>query len=795
MSPRRCKRRLSRFLLTIVCFSVVVLRLPLAAADDDARLFEVFINGRTTNLQADFVQHGKRLTATVDDLKSLGLRTDGLHPGADGQVSLDQIPGLTYEIDERHQILRLTLADSRLVGTDVGEKPVPAAPAMVRPELGALLNYQSTVTEVSGRAQTSTSFDSRLSTDWGVASSTWLVQTGLPLKAVTRLDTAFTHMEVDSMRRWQVGDVITGGLSWTRPVRLGGVQVSSDFRTRPDLVTYPVPLVAGRTDVPSTVDVFVNSVRQLSQNVDSGPFQLRQPPVMTGASDVAVVVQDVTGQQHVQNLSFYITPSLLSPGLASYSMEGGMIRENYALPGDRYVGAAVSGTVRYGVTRWLTAEAHAEGTNSVAMGGVGLAVNVFNLGTGSAAIAASNPAPSSVTGSRRTRTPGGQVTVGLERSGRWLTIGASTTLGTKGFQDVAATAQNPVPTMTLQANLGLALGDFGAIRTALIATRSKGVLLPQFGLSSEVEASPGHATILSVSYTRPITPTLQFALNGYHDFSAHGTSGITFGLSMPLGQRSAASLQGGLNGNEPFGSLDASQVAVSPGDFGWRAQLSRNPTMNEDGQVSYMTPFGTVAGEVDRTGSQTGLRAQAIGSLITTTDGPFAANRVGDSYAVVDTGGVPNVGVMQENRLVGHTDAHGLLLLPDLQGWQANRITLDPADLPGDVTGNKLEQVVHLASGAGGRVMFDLHRGQNAIVRLVDGAGKPLAPGGVGSLNGGDSVPVGYDGELFLAGLKPNNVLRVRTLAGDCIARFPFKPETNTLPVIGPLPCTAESSK
>jgi outer membrane usher protein FimD/PapC len=31
---------------------------------------------------------------------------------------------------------------------------------------------------------------------------------------------------------------------WTRPVRLGGIQVQRDFSIRPDLVTLPLPLAA-----------------------------------------------------------------------------------------------------------------------------------------------------------------------------------------------------------------------------------------------------------------------------------------------------------------------------------------------------------------------------------------------------------------------------------------------------------------------------------------------------------------------------------------------------------------------
>ena len=65
-----------------------------------------------------------------------------------------------------------------------------------------------------------------------------------------------------TMRRYRAGDFISGFLSWTRPVRLGGAQINSDFSMRPDLITFPVPAVAGSVAVPSTVDVLVNGSRK-----------------------------------------------------------------------------------------------------------------------------------------------------------------------------------------------------------------------------------------------------------------------------------------------------------------------------------------------------------------------------------------------------------------------------------------------------------------------------------------------------------------------------------------------------
>jgi len=39
--------------------------------------------------------------------------------------------------------------------------------------------------------------------------------------------------DVNTLRRYSLGDFITGGLSWTRPVRLEGIQVNADFSMRP----------------------------------------------------------------------------------------------------------------------------------------------------------------------------------------------------------------------------------------------------------------------------------------------------------------------------------------------------------------------------------------------------------------------------------------------------------------------------------------------------------------------------------------------------------------------------------
>src|SRR5690606_34585564 len=82
--------------------------------------------------------------------------------------------------------------------------------------------------------------------------------------------------------------------------------------------------------------------------------------------------------------------------------------------------------------------------------------------------------------------------------------------------------------------------------------------------------------------------------------------------------------------------------------------------------------------------SATTAYGSASGGLVWVRGRSHAMRRVDDAFAVVDTNGFAGVPVRLENRVVGHTDDHGLLLVSRLNAWQANRLSIDPLDLPYD---------------------------------------------------------------------------------------------------------------
>ena len=220
---------------------------------------------------------------------------------------------------------------------------------------------------------------------------------------------------------------------------------------RPDLVTFPLPLVAGSAAVPSTVDVLVNGAKVLSSQVPPGPFQVPQLPVLSGAGTVSMTVTDAVGRQVTTTLPFYASPTLLAEGLSTWAVEAGAVRRNWGVLSNDYGAWAGSATWRRGLSSSLTAEAHAEGTAGQAMVGAGLVADAFRFAVVNVAVA----------GSAASGRQGASVAVGFDRLGRGFSFGASGVFATSDFRDIAALNGDPVPVRQINANVGLSLGRWG----------------------------------------------------------------------------------------------------------------------------------------------------------------------------------------------------------------------------------------------------------------------------------------------------------------------------------------------
>jgi outer membrane usher protein len=769
------------------CALIATILVPgTALAAERVLVLEVVVNGRPTGRVGEFLERDGAMYARPSDLVELGfVLPQGTAMGAD-PIPLSALPDFRAHIDEARQMLLVQAGNGALRPTELSSGSEADLAALSPAGIGMVLNYDLAVTYADGRATGGALAEVSAFSPYGVLQSSALVNLApfAGQRRFVRLDTTFTGTEFSGLRRWRLGDVVTGALPWSRAVRLGGVQIASDFGLRPDLVTYPLPKISGSAAVPSTVNVMVNGIQQLSQTVQPGPFAVRSLPVVTGSGEIAVTMSDPLGRQTLITLPFYASAALLRPGLASYSLEFGSVRENFGQSDDRYAGWAASLSTRYGLNDELTLEGHGEATDRLQLLGGGFTMLVGTVGVINIAGAGSIGR-----GQSSARSGGAMVAVGFERRTANFSIAASGTYATAGYRDIAAEHGAPMPKASFNASLGYQFGWLGSLGIAYSGRISRA--RPSGPVQGSPDGSYGDTEIhlITGSYSVPIAGRAAFYATGFKDLNNRTSYGIGVGISFSLG-RTTASAQASWNGGQSSWSANVSRSAQTQNDFGYRAQLSGGAASRGSLEGEYLGAWGRVSAGADLSSGRLAGRAGARGALVLAGGSLFASDQIHDSFAVVSTGDVAGVPVLYENRPIGNTDARGKLLIPSLLSYRNNRLAIDATRLPPDVEVGQTWMLVRPPDRSGVTVDFNIRRVAAALLTLHDRDGRPIPLGSTVRIAGATDQPVGYDGEAYVAGLKPVNRAEITQPDGTtCGVQFDYAPVSGEIPLIGPVRC------
>lgn len=747
------------------------------------------LNGHATGLVGEFARCEGEPCATAAQLDALGFIVPPELAAGGGPISLATLPGVQVTIDEAKQVINVMAEDGALRPTEISRRPLTALAPLSPSGYGAVLNYDILGNFSHGQSSVGALLAMRVFSPYGIIEGAVVgtIPTSGGSGGLVRLNTTYTYSDPGRLRRFRVGDVVTGALPWTRAVRLGGIQISSDFNLRPDLVTYPLPTISASTAVPATVDLIVNGVRQSSEAVPPGPFAVHVLPVVTGAGQVSVAVQDALGRQTFITLPFYASNALLAPGLTSYSVDVGMIRYGFGSRDDHYAGWAATGSARRGMTDWLTVVAHGEASSRLGLLGGGLTARVGTFGIANLALSGSGRRTGSGAGQRY----GGMIAAGFQRVTRRFNFSVNGTYSTIDYRDIAAIKDFVLPRTTLNVSVGYQLDRWGVLGLSYIAhtshRASKDRGTPDPGLNP---AGPARFGIANASYSVRASRLGTFYVNGYTDFSNRSRYGINAGFSVSLGGRTSASVGASIDGGRVMGSASVSRSAVEPSDVGYRLLAYEGSGARRIAELEYLGPWGRVSAGLEQHSGQVFGRVGARGALALFDSKLFASDHVDDSFAIVRTGNVGGVPVRYENRPIGVTDRSGRLLVPSLLSFQDNRLELDTTRLSPDVEVGQTFTVVRPPGGAGIKVDFYVKKVRGALVRLRDAKGRPIMLGSTVQVAAAATRPVGYDGEVYLTKLRPTNILKVTQPDGStCIAHLKYTAVIGDIPVIGPILC------
>jgi len=749
---------------------------------DESLQLEVQVNGNSTGKIGEFTMRKGKLMAKADELRDLGFRVSRSPSG--GLISLSDIPGLTWTLDRKNQVLNVTVGNAHLLPTMLqssrgqgleGDREIESG-------MGATFNYDISNTVAGGQDSATGSIDMRAFSPVGVLSSGWLAYAGgasggTLTNAAIRLDSTYSFADVDSLRRYSVGDFITSGLAWTRPIHMEGLQVRSDFSMRPDLVTFPLPSISGSAAVASTVEVLANGNLMASGTTGAGPFQAAQLPVVSGAGTISMTVTNALGQKVTVNQPFYASSTLLAPGLQTFAGQGGLVRRDWGTASYDYGKIAGSGIYRRGLTPKLTIEASGEGTPGAFMAGAGVVTQVGHLGI-------VNFATSASTGSGQI---GEQISAGAQRIGRVFSLGASATIATRNYRDLAAVNGDGIMRKQLSAFSSLYLKNFGSTGIAY-AEVDQDAEPTQIPLTI---TSPERSQVVSATYSIQVRHVSVYASEFKTFASTGGGNGMQVGVTIPLGRRSSANVSASSDGTV---QVQMQKSATQIGEWGYSALISRGDSLHAFAQAQYKSPFALFTTGIDSDAGATTLRVESQGAVSLVDRAVFPSNTIYDSFAIVDTSPMPHVHVFQENRDVGSTGSSGRLLVPDMRAFDLNHLAIESTDIPADVSLSDPSREVRPQDRSGVVVRFPIKLSRGALLKLVDEAGVPLPLGSTAVLRAdGVIFPVGYDGDAYLEDLGMRNVVEVERPDGQrCSVAFEYESVPGSIPTIGPLRCLAQ---
>ncbi|WP_371181545.1 fimbria/pilus outer membrane usher protein [Xanthomonas sacchari] len=753
-----------------------VLPQPQAAAPAQETLYlEVTLNQTRQPGLFQFQRDGEQLRASAATLRQLGLRVDG--SDASAAIALGDLDGVRFRYDANLQTLEIdapvALLDVATTRIDA-RGGVPSLPATSSP--GALLDYDLYASRQGGASNLTASGELRaFGLGPGLLRQSFVgrlyrePQRDWRAQAI-RLDTQWQWSLPERMTSVVLGDTFSSSTSWSRTVRLGGVRVGSDFGLQPYRAITPLPEFLGEVAVPSSVDLYVNGIRQYGAQLPAGPFQLSAAPGVDGAGNAQVVITDAYGRTRSLAFPFYATQDLLASGLTDWSLALGRVREEYGVADFAYAGDTVgSASWRHGLSPRFTAEAHAEAGAGVRNAGVGGLWLLPRAGVFGASLAHGGAA--------------GQHGLQYALSYRWnngrFNLAMDTQRAQAGYRDVAARYGAAPPRVSERALFGSTWNGVGNIALSYVRL---------------AYPDSGDQRYASLFWTRTLPRQSSLNLSINQNLDQASDRSVYLGWSIALDGRRQAGVAMQRIGARTSATADLSQAAAADGGSGWRLQARGG----QDGggglaEASWRSDSARYAGGIASAGGQTYGYAEASGGLAWIGGGWFRGRDLDQAFALVSTGGVADVPVLLENRPIGRTDARGFLLVTPLLAWQHNRLSIDPMRLPPELRPEQVDQIVVPRDRAGVVVAFPIRRSDGVLVQLHDAADLPLPVGSRVRGAGVDTV-VGYDGQAYVEGLAPGrNDLEVDMQGRHC--RLRIERPTQAPPTrLGPLRCVPETA-
>lgn len=559
-----------------------------------------------------------------------------------------------------------------------------------------------------------------------------------------------------------------------------GVEIASDERMLPQSLRGYAPDIHGFARTNARVSVRQGGQVIYETTVPPGEFLINDLYPSGYGGDLAVTVREADGSEQHFLVPYASVAQLLRPGSDRYSLTAGNLRSDYL----RDKPALYQGTYQRGLTNALTGYA-----------GTQLSQNYYALQVGAAVGTPVGAVSADVTQARAHLNNNGMSNSGqsyrlsysklISETDSNLAL-AAYRFSTRGYMDFITAAQ------TRDAlEQGDGQNSIWRAKNRLTVTASQG--LPgawgQFYISSSLQNywnKSGSDKQYQLGYSNRYQ-SLTYGINASRTQSGYGISQNNYQLtfSFPLGRQDQAyTPQMRLDFNRDSNGNSGQQATIS-GAAGSENQYSYGVSAlhnqgGSSGSVNgqYRAPYTSLNAAYSTGRNYHSESVGASGTLIAHSGGVTASPYVAETFALVEAKGASGAHVSNYPGIT--VDPFGYAVVPYLNPYEINEVSIDPKGASADVELENTSQRVAPYSGAVVKLRYQTHSGSPILINATFD-GQPVPFGAEVQDSHGNSVgAVGQGGQIYARVSDRQGELRVKWgegADGQCAVRYHLMPQ------------------
>jgi outer membrane usher protein len=341
------------------------------------------------------------------------------------------------------------------------------------------------------------------------------------------------------------------------------------------------------------------------------------------------------------------------------------------------------------------------------------------------------------------------------------------------------------------------LAERASTEGSVFGSVSLGSRLSLTGQHSQASLHGGSARMRSAAFaTVYVRRSLQVGASAGR---VRGESGVSrefyVGASVSFGRTSAAASV--VRTRAGTGTVIEAQQPLPVGTgYGYHARAETTTPGRFNGAFRYQNRYGRYELRQDAIGGTSITGASAMGAVVVIGGDVYASRPVEQSFALVQVPGVEGVRGFASNQEIGRTDKKGNLLIPDLQPYYGNLLTVSDADIPLDYSVSGIRLTLAPPFRGGALAVFPVESVRRVLgkVRVAGDSGDRIPEFGEITVAAEGvplaSSPIGVDGDFYFENLPAGrHTATVRDGKGECSFSLAVPDSTELVINLGVVRC------